>query len=171
MRRIPDIVVRVLSGCAVLLSCLIILLAVIAMWKAPIHQFNLWKLGKNFKVIHSHHPKDSKYLLKVRDFGNLFRGASNGCDYLVGELRTGKESQEEIARQYRGLFIKSFDNTDPVPIEVHFFNEENWMDPYHWSEWRDRAQSHTNLATTNDTLYMIFARQDSYPPYGDIRCT
>lgn len=145
-------------------------LFVVAMWRAPIHQFNLWTLGRNFKAINSHHPVDSSFVLKIKDFGNLFRGASNGCDYLVGEVRVGKGSQEEIARYYHGLFVKSFDGTDSVPVEVRFFDTENWMDPYHWSDWRDKAQSYIDPATLEGALYMVFARQDGYPPYGDMRC-
>lgn len=166
-----EILVRIFAVFGLIVLLLIGAFLVAVMWEAPIHQLNLWRLGRNFKVINSHHPKDSRFVLKVRDFGNLFRGASNGCDYLVGEVRVGNESQEEIAQYYKGLSIKSFDGTYPVPVEISFFDEEGWMDPYRWSDWRDKAQSYLDPGTLNGTLYMVFARQDSYPPYGDMRCT
>ena len=162
---------NIFAGFGLIIFLAIAAFFIVAMWRAPIHQFNLWMLERNFKAVSSHHPENSRYVLKVRDFGNLFRGASNGCDYLVGEMRVGKGSQEEIARYYHGLFIKSFDNTGSIPVEVHFFDkEENWMDPYHWSDWRDRAQAYIESAALDGTPYMVFARQDGYPPYGDMRC-
>ncbi|MBI3442952.1 MAG: hypothetical protein HY007_04245 [Candidatus Sungbacteria bacterium] len=170
MSHISDTAKNIFAGFGIIAFLLIAPLFVVAMWRAPIHQFNLWTLGRNFSAINSHHPEDSRYVLRVRDFGNLFRGASNGCDYLVGEVRAGKGSQEEIARYYRGIFIKSFDGINPVPIEVRFFDKENLMDPYPWSDWRDKAQSYIDPVSLDGTLYMVFARQDSYPPYGDIRC-
>ena len=171
MKHAYYIAMRIFAVFGVAVFCVVAWFAVIAMWKAPIHQFNLWELGRNFKAISSHHPEDSKFLLKVRHFGNLFRAASNGCDYLVGEMRAEKRSPQEIAQRYQGLFIKSFDGTAPVPIEVRFFDkEEDWMDPYPWSDWRDKAQSYADPATMKATLYMVFARQTDYPPYGDIRC-
>lgn len=171
MSRTSDTAKNIFAGFGIIVFLAIAAFFVVVMWRAPIHQFNLWTLGRNFKVINSYHPKDSKYVLRVRDFGNLFRGASNGCDYLVGEVRVGKGSQEEIARYYHGLFIKSFDGTDSVPVEVSFFDKENWMDPYQWSDWRDKAQSYIDPAALDGALYMIFARQDGYPPHGDMRCT
>ena len=170
MNRTSDIAKNIFAGFGLIIFLLIAVFVVVAMWRVPIHQFNLWRLGRNFMIIKSYHPEDSRYLLSVRDFGNLFRAASNGCDYLVGELRVGKGSQEEIARQYQGLFMKSFDGTAPVLVEVHFFDKEDWMDPYPWSDWRDKAQSYADLTAIKGTFYMVFARQDSYPPYGDIRC-
>lgn len=171
MSHISDTAKNMFAGFGLIVFLLIAAFFIIAMWRAPIHQFNLWLLGRNFKAISSHHPEDSRFVLKVSDFGNLFRAASNGCDYLIGEVRVGKGSQEEIARYYHGLFIKSFDGTDSVPVEVNFFDKENWMDPYHWSDWRDKAQSSLDPAALKGTLYMVLARQDSYPPYGDMRCT
>ena len=170
MTRASDIMIRIFAGFGLIVFCLIVLFTIVAIWKAPVHQFNLWILGRNFKTINPYHPGDSQYVLRIRDFGNLFRAASNGCDYLVGEFRSGKGSQEDIARQYNGLFIKSLDNTGPVPVEVRFFDNENWMDPYTWSDWRDKAQKHADPATLQGALYMVFARQTDYPPYGDIRC-
>lgn len=175
MSRISNTAKNIFASIFVSLGIIAFLLVaplfVAAMWRAPIHQFNLWMLGRNFRAINLRHPGDSGFVLKIKDFGNLFRGASNGCDYLVGEVRVGKGSQEEIAQYYRGLFIKSFDSTNPVPVEVRFFDTENWMDPYRWSDWRDKAQSFIDPAALEGTLYMVFARQDGYPPYGDMRCT
>jgi len=170
MTHIYQILMRLFAIFGVAVFCVILWFIAVTMWEAPIHQFNLWTLGRNFKTVNSHHPEDSRFVLKVRDFGNLFRAASNGCDYLVGEVRVGKGSQEEIARYYQGLFIKSFDGTDPVPVEIRFFNKENWMDPYRWSDWRDKAQAYIESAALDGTPYMVFARQDGYPPYGDMRC-
>ena len=171
MSRAFHIAKNIFAGIGLIVFLLIVGFSFVAMWKAPIHQFNLWKLERNFSTINSHHPEDSKYVLRVKHFGNLFRAASNGCDYLVGEMRAGKRSPQEIAQRYQGLFIKSFDGTAPVPIEVRFFDkEEDWMDPYPWSDWRNKAQSYADPAAMKDTLYMVFARQTDYPPDGGIRC-
>ena len=161
---------RIFAGFGLIVFLLMTAFIIGAMWKAPIHQFNLWMLGRNFRAVHPHHPGDSQYVLRIRDFGNLFRGASNGCDYLVGEARAGKGSREDIARSYGGLFIQSFDDTGPVPVEVRFFDKEDWMDPYRWSDWRDTAEAYVGPAALNATLYTVFARQSDYPPYGDMRC-
>lgn len=170
MSRTSDIVRNIFAGFGLIVFLLIAVFAVATMRKAPIHQFNLWTLGKNFKVVGAYHPKDSKYMLRVRDFGNLFRGASNGCDYLVGEVRVGKGSHEDIMRRYDGVMVKSFDDAEPVPAEVRFFDTENWMDPYRWSDWKERAQAHIDAVHSEDTPYLVFARQSDYPPDGDIRC-
>ena len=158
------------AGFGLIMFLLITAFVVMVMWKFPIHQFNLWRLGRNFRAVESYHPEDSKYLLSVGDFGNLFRATSNGCDYLVGEVRSGKGSQEDIARHYTDLFVKAFDNSEPVPAELHFFNDENWMDPYDWSRWRDQAEPYAGTGAVRGVLYMVFARQTDYPPDGDIRC-
>ncbi len=151
--------------------CVIIWFVAVAMWRAPIHQFNIWRLSDNFQSIKPFHPPDSRRLSKIKDFGNLFRGASNACDYLVGEFRIGGGPKEEVMQRYQGLVIKSFDSMEPVPIEFHFLDDEGFFkeEPL-WFEWRENVRASFDLYAARGNPYIVFARQLDYPPYGDMRC-
>jgi len=118
MTRTYNITLRIFAGFGFIVFCLIVVLFAITMWKAPLHQFNLWRLERNFQAIAPYHPADSNLLLKRKDFGGLFSGASNSCDYFVGEFRSAARSKEEITRSYNGLSIDSFDRTERIPIHV-----------------------------------------------------
>ncbi len=170
MTHIYQILMRLFAIFGVAVFCFIVWFVAVAMWRVPIHQFNLWKLGKNFQAITTANPPDSKPLLQIRRVGNFFRGASNACDYLVGEFYVEKRSKHEILERYRGLFVNSFDDTEPVPMEVHFLDEEEFFQDSYWSDWRKKIKKSFNLAVMQGNPYIIFASQTDYPPYGDIRC-
>lgn len=172
MNRLYHIAERIFAVFGVAVFCVIIWFVIATMWRVPVHQFNLWTLQKHFRIVE--HPSDSRFLKKLKGFGNLFRAASNGCDYLVGELRVGSGPQEDIARFYQGLFVKSFDDTETVPIEIKFFDDEEFSEDYLWStlwfDWREKINSSFDLEAIQGTSYVVFARQTDYPPYGDGRC-
>lgn len=165
-----DAIKSIFAGFGLIVFLLIVAFVAVTMWKAPIHQFNLWRLGRNFRAAQINHPENSKSVLQVRDFGNLFRAMSNGCDYLVGEVRASAVSPEEIRRRYEGAVIQSFDHTGSVLLEIEFFDKKDWIEPYAWSDWGDRARAYGDPVAQGETLYMVFARQTDYPPDGDIRC-
>ncbi len=163
---------RVLVVLSFIVSCCAAVFLGFTSWKAPIHQFNLWKLENNFRKVQ--HPAHSKLLTKLTGFGNLFRGASNGCDYLVGELRVENGPQESITKWYQGISIKPFDDTEPVPIEIKFIDDEEFSEGHHWYgpwfSWYEKIRESFNWKEMHMTPYVIFAKQTDYPPYGDVRC-
>ena len=147
-----------------------ILFAAVTMWRMPIHQFNLWRLERNFHAIAATHPPDSKLLLKRKEFGGLFSAASHSCDYFVGEFRSAAHSKEDVRRAYRAFSIDSSDHTKRIPVEVHFFDEEEFFIDFPWYEWLAELRQSFNVPTIKDNLYLIFVSQTGYPPYGDLRC-
>lgn len=153
--------------------CFVVWFTVVAMWKAPIHQFNLWRLGRNFQHITLSHPPESKLLLSIKDFGNLFRGASNGCDYFVGEFRSAGDSKEKTRQNYGGLFVDSFDSAERIPVEVYFLDEEEFSYYFQWYGWQKKASKlleTLEASDARDDIYFVFVAQTDYPPDGDIRC-
>lgn len=170
MSRAYYISMRIFAVFGMIAFCIIIVFVAITMWKMPIHQFNLWRLEKNFQVIAAAHPPDSKLLLKRKDFGGLFSGASHSCDYFVGEFRSTAHSKEDVRKAYKGLSIDSSDHTKHVPVEVHFFDEEEFFTDFPWYEWLAELRKSFNMSATKDNLYVVFASQTGYPPYGDLRC-
>ncbi|MBI3442954.1 MAG: hypothetical protein HY007_04255 [Candidatus Sungbacteria bacterium] len=144
--------------------------AAVTMWKMPIHQFNLWRLERNFQTIAPAHPPGSKLLLKRKDFGGLFSAASHSCDYFIGELRSTPRSKEDVRKAYNGLSIDSFDHTKHIPVEVHFFDEEEFFTDFPWYEWQAELRRSFDVSAARDNLYLIFASQSGYSPYGDLRC-
>ena len=170
MSRASHIAMGISACFGFIVFCLIILFAVVTMWKMPIHQFNLWRLEKNFQTIVAAHHQDSKLLLKRSDFGGLFSAASHSCDYFVGEFRSTARSKEDVRKAYRGLSIDSSDHTKRIPVEVHFFDEEEFFTDFPWYEWLAELYKSFNVSATKDNLYVIFASQTGYPPYGDFRC-
>lgn len=170
MSRASHIAMGIFACFGFIAFCLIILFGAVTMWKMPTHQFNLWRLEKNFHVVATAHPPDSKLLLKRKDFGGLFSAASHSCDYFVGEFRSTTRSKEDVKRAYSGLFIDSFDRTERIPVEIHFFDEEEFFIDFPWYEWLAELRKSFNVPPAMNTLYLIFASQTGYPPYGDLRC-
>ena len=172
MKHLFRVVVRVVAALSILAVCSVVVFVVLTSWKAPIHQFNLWKLEKNFREVE--HPVHSKLLTRLTGFGNLFRGASNGCDYLVGELRVNGNSQKDTARFYQNLSIRPFDDSERVPLEIKFFDDKEFSGDYLWSrlwsDWYEKIRKSFNWPGIQGTPYVVFARQTDYPPYDDIRC-
>lgn len=163
---------RILGALSILAVCSTLIFLAFTSWKAPLHEFNLWVLETHFSEVE--HPADSRSLRKLSGFGNFFRGVSNGCDYLVGELRVGSGSQEDITRFYQGLFVNPFDDAEAVPIEIKFFDDEEFSEDYLWStlwfDWQEKIRESFDWANIAGTPYVVFARQTDYPPDADIRC-
>ncbi len=170
MSRASHIAMGIFACFGLIAFCLITLSAAVTMWKMPIHQFNLWKLERNFQTIAVAHPPDSKLLLKRKSFGGLFSAASHSCDYFVGEFRSTTYSKESIRQAYKGFSIYSSDRTERIPAEVHFFDEEEFFTDFPWYEWLAELRKSFNVSATKDNLYLVFVSQTGYPPYGDIRC-
>ena len=147
--------------------------SVVTMWEAPVHQFNVWKLRKHFNEVT--HPPESQPLKSISGFGSLFRDASNGCDYLVGELRMSNGQREEIIRRYQGLSIESFNGSARVPVEARFLDDEEFFGEYiglnPWREWRENARLSFDFSSMRGVPYIVFAEQTDFSPDGDVRCS
>lgn len=144
----------------------------VTMWHGPAHQFNVWKLRRHFNEVM--HPPESQTLKSIGGFGSLFRDASNGCDYLVGELRISTGQREEITRRYQGLSIRSFNGSERVPVEVKFLDDEEFFRQYMgsnpWREWREDILLSFDFRSMRGVPYIVFAEQTDFPPEGDMRC-
>jgi hypothetical protein len=134
----------------------------------PIHNFNLWRLESNFQKIASFHPPDSTQLFFIKGVGNLFRGASNACDYFVGEFRISPGSREDIISWYEGLFVRSFENR-ATSLEVYFI-EDDFFKRYPGYEWREKFYRSSQSVPALGVPYLVLVSQYDYPPDGDIRC-
>lgn len=170
MKRTYSTLLKIAGAFGVIISPFIILFIVFMAWKIPIHNFNLWRLGGSFQTIAPLHPRHSKPLLEIKDFGGLFAGASNSCDYLVGEFRSAAYPKERIAQAYRGLLVPSFNHTELIPVEVHFADDEEFFESYPWHEWREKLYGSLGSAAIPGTVYAVFVSQTGYPPDGDFRC-
>lgn len=153
---------------------LILALATALIWRVPLHNANLWAFQKNFAKIA--HPEKSRLLIALKDFGNF--GNSNHCDYFSGEFRSSSLPHDDIVRHYADMTIPSPDTTqhawDGEPpmesdVEVYFTDfDRDLFEWYPWSEWLtqipQQAEQH------DETMYLVFAMEDGYPPRGDYRC-
>lgn len=170
MRAFFCAIARIFTALGVLAACFMAVFAVVSSWRVPIHQINLWRLEAHFDGVIASHPLGSTLLLSVKDFGNLFRGASNGCDYFVGEFRSTTHPKEEVRRNYSGLFVGSFDKTERVPLEVYFLNEKEFSDTFQWYAWQETVSEFLETSVARDDIYVVFVMQTDFPPDGDIRC-
>lgn len=170
MKRAYIIIKGFFTALGLITFCFIVWFVAVTMWRAPIHQFNLWKLERNFEQIVSSHPDESQLLWHLKKFGNLFRAASNGCDYFVGEFRSATLSQREIVGAYKDIFVDSFDRTERVPVEIYFLDDEETFGRYPWNEWREKMHKSLKTPSSLESEYLVFVAQTDYPPDGDIRC-
>jgi len=170
MKRAYHITVRVFAVFGVAVFCVIIWYVVTITWKMPVHNFDLWRLGRNFQSIDSYHPVDSRLLLKNKYVGGLYPEGSYSCNYFVGEFRSAAQSREEIIRAYGGHFVDSFDGTGRIPVEIRFLDDQGFFDHHPWYEWQKKLRQSPDLSTAQGSVYLVFASQIGYPPYGDIRC-
>lgn len=172
IRGFADIIRFLLILTSVMLVSFFAVATIANTWKIPLHNYQWYILQRHFRE--AEHPLGSKSLKKIEGFGNLFRAASNGCDYLVGELRVGDGSQEDIMLFYRGLSVRPFDDTEPVPIEVKFSDDEAFSETHRWSnpwfDWHEKIRKSFDFSKMRGIPYVVFAEQTGYPPYGDIRC-
>ncbi|KKS44075.1 MAG: hypothetical protein UV05_C0012G0004 [candidate division CPR1 bacterium GW2011_GWA2_42_17] len=136
----------------------------------PLHDFRLWRLEKNFKAVAIYHPPESIVLQKKTYLGGPYTHGSLTCDFFVGELRSATLFKEEIRRAYDGHFIKSFDNSGQVPLEVLFFGEKIWPVNSPLGDWWDEWRESSLVASSSGTVYFVFATQKGYPFLLDPRC-
>lgn len=136
-------------------------------WKIPFHQYQLWKMQRNFRSqMRPVHPKESNLIAEVREFHSS--GMSNHCDYLVGEFRSTMLSKEAVLHAYAGVVTSSFIGNRLVETDVYFSDEDIFMhDP--WDKWLEKyLPDHSSLMHEN--AYLIFSSDDGNSPEGDIRC-
>ncbi len=140
-------------------------------WKMPIHNFNLWRLSKNFESVSAFHPLLSKRLLKFSDFGNF--GESGGqCGYIVGEFRVSQLTKEEILNyfNYKNLTILSFKEDKTIPLEIYFLDDDMFR-YYPWSKWLLYFYQKKGLSNQSSSIvYLAIAQSYNHLADGDIRC-
>ncbi len=167
MSRAYHIALRIFSIFGVAIFCLILPFAIAITWKMPFHNYQLWKMQKNFRsTMQSVHPAESHLLAEMKEFG-LF-GNSNHCDYMVGEFRSSHLSKEMLRRAYAAVATSSFIGNRLVETDIYFTDEDIFTD-YPWSEWLEKYLPDNRNAAKENT-YLIFSGDDGNPPDGDIRC-
>ncbi len=168
MKKTPSLSLLIFVSFAAVLCFILVGFVLSVTWRMPIHNFNLWRLENNFQMIASSHPSDSTQLLFIKGVGNLFRGASNACDYFVGEFRISPGSKEGIMRWYKELSIRSFEGR-AVSLEVYFI-EDDFFKRYPGYEWREKLFRSSQSVPALGVPYLVLVSQSDYPPDGDIRC-
>lgn len=141
------------------LFCLIVGYFGVTSWKTPIHQFNLWKLKKEFNASLTIHPNDTERVLSFKKFGGRFSSATNSCSYFVGEFRIGALAKEDIERHYRAF-----------PIRVRFWDEDEFWTDYPWFELYPELLRVFDAPSEQVGLYVVFVSEEAPPPYADFRC-
>ena len=170
MSRAFDITMRVFAGLGIISFSLLILLVVMEMWKMPVHQFHLWKLGRNLQEIDAYHPLDSELLANISRLKDFPSNSSRSCNYLVGEIRSTKYAPEDVRLQYSGVFVHASAGMERLPVDVHFFGEEEFFMAYPWNEWRTKLRQSLGMFAALSNVYAVFVSQPIRPPYGDFRC-
>lgn len=163
IRRVPTVLWPVILGLAILLLGAVT-------WKTPIHQFNLWRLGRNFQVIDEYHPLDSELLGKIRDLGNLFEDPSHPCGYVVGEVRATRYSQEQLRQMYSGHTIDSWNHRQHIPLRLYIYDQEGRPLTTAWKKWHAKLPQSFRISSRPYNIYAIFILWGDDPPYGDLRC-
>lgn len=148
----------------ILLTFCIGVLAFLLFGRTPVNQLHLWQLERDFYHNNSIHPRESFLLQKRTYVGGPYDHGSQRCGVFVGELRAAPLNKEQVRRAYEGRSIKSGE----IPLQMLFLDAQwpmylpltVWQD-----EWRENA-----LLKTSSTLFFVFASQEEYPSWGDIRC-
>ncbi len=147
---------------------LILGFAVLVTWRMPIHNFNLWRLSKNFELLSAFHPVSSKTLLRFSDFGNF--GESGGqCGYVIGEFHASQLTKGEIIDHYKNATIQSFRQGEIIPLEVLFLDDGNFTQ-YPWSKWLSYLHKKMRSPIQSPVIYLLIASSYNHLADGDIRC-
>lgn len=155
-----EVLVAVLKLAVILFFGFIFLVILSTVWGMPLHNFDLWRLERNFNITApQYHPPESVLLEKKEYLGGPQEHGSLVCDLYVGELRSAPFSKEDIRAAYSGE--KSF--------EVLFPAEDGWtMDSplgNWWDEWHESP-----IITASSTVYFVFFARRNIPFLGDMRC-
>ncbi len=165
------IFVNLLTVIGLIVFILILGFLILITWKIPIHNFNLWRLSKNFELVSVLHPLSSKKLLKFSDFGNF--GESGGqCGYIVGEFRVSQLNKEEIINHFndKNLTILSFKENKTIPIEIYFLDDDIFR-YYPWSKWLLYLYQKKGLSSQSSSIvYLAIVQSYNHLADGDIRC-
>lgn len=167
MSRTYPIAIRIFAVFGIITFGAIVLFTVAITWKMPLHNYQLWKMQRNFRsTMQSIHPVQSELRAEMADFGNF--GNSNHCDYMVGEFRSSHLSKEKLRRAYAAVATSSFIGNRLVETDI-YFTDEDIFTHYPWSEWLEKYIP-DNRGAANENTYLIFSEDDGNPPDGDIRC-
>lgn len=168
MSRVYHTATKIFAVFGAVVFCMILPLAVFMTWMMPFHNYQLWKMQKNFRsTMQSVHPAGSRLLAEMAEFGNF--GESNHCDYLVGEFRSSPLSQEELLKNYAAVATSSFVGNRWIETGVYFIDEEFFKKDYLWSEWLSKYLP-DHVPSLDNTAYLVFSENEGNPPDGDIRC-
>lgn len=151
-------------GLFVILSLIFLMMA----FGVPIHDFNLWRIEKNFNAVVTHHPSDSIFIKKKKYLGGPDGHGSGSCTYAIGEIRSSSKSKDEILQTYKNLSIFPVGGLKPIPIKVLFTSDSQWAATWPLSTWWDEL--HEEKKSTAKVTYFVYAIHEGYPFWGDSRC-
>ena len=134
----------------------------------PIHDFNLWRIEKNFNAVVTHHPSDSVLIENKKYLGGPDSHGSQSCNYAVGEVRSSSKSKEEIFQTYKNLYIFPVEGLKLIHIKVLFTSDPQWAATWPLSTWWDEL--HEEKKSTSKVAYFVYAMHEGYPFWGDSRC-
>lgn len=168
MKRICYIAMKICAILGAAVFLMILPLIVFMTWKMPLHNYQLWRMHKNFRSnMQSVHPAQSQLLAEVAEFGNF--GQSNHCDYFVGEFRSSPLSKEKVLEKYAAVATSSFVGNRLIETGVYFIDEEFFKKDYLLSEWLEKYLP-DNHSVADEHTYLIYSEDAMNPPDGDIRC-
>lgn len=162
---------KVFAAFGVIVFCGVAVSIAVTSWKTPIHQFNLWKLRKDFQTLVPSHLANSVPVLTFKRFGGLFNSAAYSCDYFVGEFRISTSSKEDTRQYYRNLSATIPHGARRLSIHVRFADEREFWIYYPWSElYSELLHLLQKFPSEQDGLYVVFTPKTVQPPYADFRC-
>lgn len=168
MERAYHTLTELLVAFGVIFFCIIIWFVAAITWKMPSHNYQLWKMQRNFRsAMQSVHPAQSQLLTEMAEFGNF--GESNHCDYIVGEFRSSPLSKEELLNKYAAVATSSFIGNRLMETGIYFTDEEFFEKDYLWSKWLSKYLP-DRRHITNENTYLIYSEDAMNSPDGDIQC-
>lgn len=158
--EIGEVVVAMLKLAVIMFLGLIFLVIFLTVWSMPLHNFDLWRLERNFNTtVPLYHPLESFLLQKKTYLGGPAEHGSLVCSFFAGELRAAYLTKESIRAAYQKNAF----------LNVLFFDEEHWTMESPLGDWWDEWYGNSLLATSS-TVYFVYAARENVPFAGDIRC-
>lgn len=151
----------IISGVTVfsVLLLIILLFVLYLTYRIPLNNYHLMIFKDDFnKFVDQLHPQQSAYIAEVTETGNL-GGASNHCDFLVGEFRSSPLSKEMLKNNYF---------RDSLSSGVYFIDDDIFTESP-WSEWKEKYLKDYK-PKDNENTYLVWISNDGNSPDGDIRC-
>jgi hypothetical protein len=121
------------------------------------------------------HPASSSALESFSRLGIAAGGNGNHCDYLVGEIREGDDSPDQIKAHYSAFSFPMLDpqnsqwaTGEPVSLTVEFPGSPEDTGVLRWDI--PDALAKARAKQRKKTLYVVYLLDGGYEPNGDWRC-